>query len=340
MNLSHPFSQAPAFGETVPVASGVLWLRMPLPFALDHVNLWLIEDGEGWALVDTGIGDDRTRSLWEQVFAGPMGGRKLTRLIATHYHPDHMGLAAWLGQRFGVPLETPREEWLTGREIWLDVGEEAEERALRFYRAAGTSEDFAATVAKRVGHYRHVVAGVPSSFKALEEGQELRIGGRIWRVMTGRGHSPSMACLMCDELGLLISGDQILPTITPNVSILVMEPDDDPLARFLSSLKSFKALPADTLILPSHRLPFNGVHERIDTLLRHHEERLEAALNAAGSAGVAANDMLEVLFARKLDNHQIFFALGETLAHLNHLIGRGLMVRERDRAGVDRYRRL
>ncbi|MDY0240833.1 MAG: MBL fold metallo-hydrolase [Rhodospirillaceae bacterium] len=339
MTLSHPFDQAPAFGETVPVAPGVLWLRMPLPFALDHVNLWLIEDGEGWALVDTGIGDDRTRALWEQVFAGPMGGRKLTRLIATHYHPDHMGLAAWLGRRFGVPLETPREEWLTGRTIWLDVGEEAGERAARFYRAAGTSEDFAAEVAKRVHHYRNIVDGIPSSFKALEEGQDIKIGGRNWRVMIGRGHSPSMACLVCDELGLLISGDQILPTITPNVSILAIEPDDDPLARFLSSLESFKALPADTLVLPSHRTPFRGLHERIDALRHHHEERLEAALEAARDS-VAASDMLGVLFARKLDNHQIFFALGETLAHLNHLIGRGLMTRERGPDGVNRYRRL
>lgn len=336
MQPHFPFPRPPALGEAVQVAPGIRWLRMPLPFALDHINLWLIEDGEGWALIDTGIADDTTRALWTGAFDTALGGRPITRLIATHFHPDHMGLATWLQDRFGVALEASLAEWTTGRMLSLDGGEGARQSSLAFYRGAGAEESVLDTVRKRGNRYADIVAGIPASFKRILPGQDLILGGRPWRVVSGRGHSPDMVCLWCEELSLLISGDQILPSISPNISVWPAEPEGDPLALFLDSLAAFRELPGDLLVLPSHGLPFYGLHGRIDTLAHHHRLRLDETLAAAGRP-MSANDMLQVLFKRRLDSHQVFFALGESLAHMHYLAGTGAMVGETGPDGVRRF---
>src|SRR4051812_9432207 len=107
--LAYPLSDTlPAIGEVHQLAPGLGWLRMPLPFALDHINLWLLEDGaHGWAAVDCGVATDATREAWEQVFAGAMEGKPLLRVLASHCHPDHIGLSDWLCRRFGAPF------WMT-----------------------------------------------------------------------------------------------------------------------------------------------------------------------------------------------------------------------------------
>lgn len=336
--MQFPIPTAPADGRTLAVAPGILLLRMPLPFALDHVNLWLIEDDAGWVVVDTGFPDSRTKGLWEEVFSGPMGGRAPGRLVVTHLHPDHMGLATWLTRRFGLLMETTLGEWAHGRMLSLDSSQAFVDASLAFYHAAGFDAEQLAWVRERGNAYGKRVEDLPPSYRRIGEGDELLLGGRRWRVIVGEGHAVELACLWCEELQLLISGDQILPSISPNVSVWSTEPDGNPLRRFLDSLQRFRTLPADTVVLPSHGLPFRGLHERADELLHHHEERLEATLDACRQP-ITAKQLVPVLFKRQLDAHQLFFALGESLAHLHCLMGDGRVLREADANGVHRFRR-
>lgn len=336
--MEYPIPVPPPVGHTVPVAPGILWLRMPLPFALDHVNLWLIEDGAGWAVVDTGIPDTKTRALWGEVFQGPMARRPLSRLLVTHFHPDHMGLASWLERQFPVSMEATLNEWLYGRMLSLDASPAFTENALGFYRQAGFSDEQLALVAERGNAYGARIKHIPSRCRRIRDQDELILGGRSWRVIVGEGHAPELACLWCEELNILISSDQILPTISPNVSVWPSEPEADELGLFLKSLRRFHALPENCLVLPSHGRPFFGLHERLDQLAGHHDERLADVLQACRQP-VTAHDLLTVMFSRSLDSHQLFFALGEALAHLHHLMARGEVVREIDEKGVYRYRR-
>lgn len=337
--MDYPFADPPPFGQTLAPAPGLLWLRMPLPFALNHINLWLIEDGPAWALVDTGVPDQKSRTLWREVLAGPMAGRPLSRLIVTHFHPDHMGLAAWFLRQFPVAMEATQAEWLYGRMLSLDTGEAFAAASLEFYRGAGFGEALLGLVADRGNAYGSRVKYIPTTCRRLREGDILRLGAHQWRVIVGEGHAPEMACLWCEEQNLLISGDQILPSISPNISVWPSEPDADPLRLFLSSLEKFRRLPADCLVLPSHGRPFFGLHERIDALVRHHEDRLSETLEACRQP-ITAYDLLASMFPRELDNHQLFFAIGESLAHLHYLWRSGQLVRETDAAGVHRFRRV
>ncbi len=337
--MEFPISTAPAIGGAAVVAPGILWLRMPLPYALDHVNLWLIDDQAGWVLVDTGYPDRQNRELWEAAFDGPMGRRRPSRLIVTHFHPDHMGLAGWLVERFGLTLETTLAEWAHGRMVSLDHGQAFVDASLAFYKAAGFDQGLLELAAKRGNAYAARVKDIPPVYRRIREGDELLLGGRKWKVVVGEGHAVELACLWCEELKVMISGDQILPSISPNVSVWPTEPDGDPLRRFISSLERFRALPDDILVLPSHGLPFRGLHERIGQLEGHHAERLEETLEACRTP-ITATELIAVLFRRKLDTHQLFFALGESLAHLHYLLGQGKVARDIDGNGVQRFRRL
>ncbi len=335
----YPFAAPPAFGQGCLVAPGLTWLRMPLPFALDHVNLWLLEDGEGWALVDTGVPDRATRALWEGLFGGLMAGRPLTRLLVTHFHPDHMGLADWLGRRFAVPMEAPLAEWLYGRMLSLDASPDFVEISLAFYRDAGFPPDLLELVARRGNAYGARIRHIPPACRALRDGEALRFGGRAWRVLLAEGHSPAMACFYCPDDNLLISGDQVLPAISPNVSLWPNQPDADPLGLFLDSFAAFRALPDDVLVLPSHGRPFRGLKPRLDELERHHHDRLEAVRQACATPK-SAYDLLPLLFARALDDHQLFFAIGESLAHLRFLERRGQLTAGPGDGGARLYRAL
>lgn len=317
--LAYPFPAIPAPATATEVAPGIHWVRMPLPFKLDHINLWLIEDEGAWTLVDTGLGNDATKALWEQLFAGVMDGRPLRRVVATHFHPDHLGLAGWFGERFGCDVWITLGEWLYGRMLCLEKTDAFAEANVAFYRRAGFDESFLASVRERGNVYGTRVTPVPVTFRRISDGEELRIGGRTWRVIVGTGHAPEHACLYSEEDRLLISGDQILPKISPNVSVYPSEPHADPLSAFLGSFARFMDLPADTLVLPSHGLPFRGLQQRIEDLLLHHDDRL-AETEAACAQPTTAVELVKVLFRRELDAHQMFFAVGETLAHLHHLI--------------------
>jgi glyoxylase-like metal-dependent hydrolase (beta-lactamase superfamily II) len=327
--------ERPPSGGAVEVAPGVLWVRMPLPFALDHVNLWLLEDGDGFTLVDTGQDDRTTRAAWEALAPGLLGGRPIRRVIATHHHPDHVGLSAWMQERWGAELWTTRTEWLQARAFSLRRLPETRVAFRAYYRRAGLPREELARVVECCRSYPATVS-VPPSFRRLRDGEELLVGGVRWRVVVGGGHASEHACLHAPERRLFLSGDQVLPHITPNVSIWPAEPEEDPLGEFLRTLEVLRAVPADTLVLPSHGRPFVGLPARCDALARHHRARLDAVL-AACDRPRTAYEVMSVLFERALDPHQTTFAIGESLAHLNRLVALGHLRRERRPRCPDRW---
>jgi glyoxylase-like metal-dependent hydrolase (beta-lactamase superfamily II) len=338
MTLTYPFVAPPETGTLVEVAPGIHWFRMPLPFALDHINLWVLDDGDGWTLVDTGVANDDTRAVWEALLAGPLAGRPVTRLVCTHFHPDHMGLAGWLAERFGILMTASQGEWLYGRMLWLDESDEYRVLQREFYRRAGWDAEQLEALWGRGNTYRPRVGPIPPTYHRIQDCDVLTIGGRRWTVMIGQGHAPEHVSLWCEEANVLIAGDQVLPRISPIIGVWPQEPDGDPLGLFLASLPRFAALPADTLVLPSHGLPFQGLRERVADLIHHHDERLARTL-AACSEPVTALEVLRVLFRRPLDAWQIGFATGETLAHLNHLVTRGALARWSNDVCVSIYQR-
>jgi glyoxylase-like metal-dependent hydrolase (beta-lactamase superfamily II) len=323
-------------GEPCPIVPGLHGVRFALPFALDHVNVWLVEEDDGWTVIDSGLADDRTRARWRELRHGLLAGGSLARIVVTHYHPDHMGLAGWLCAETGAQLWTSRTEWLTARllaqdgsEAWVAVGRE-------FDRRAGLDDQLIEERAARGNLYRRRVVPPPPSFRRVRHGDRLRLNGAEWQVIVGRGHAPEMLCLFSPERNVLIAGDQVLPKISPNISVWPSEPEADPLAEFLESLASFKELPEDCLVLPSHGLPFRGLHARIDRLILHHEERLAATLEAC-AVPTTATELIPKLFDRALDVHQLQFALGESLAHLNYLVEQGRLERALEADGRLRY---
>ena len=336
-SLSFPHGAPPAPGTTIEVAPGVRWLRMPLPFALDHINLWMLEDGGGWSIVDSGFGrGEETKELWQRVFASTLAGRPVKRVIVTHFHPDHIGLAGWLCERFGVELWITQAEWLTGQLVRHGWSSGDVERRVELYRQNGLAAETCQALRGRGNLYAQNVSPIPLSYRRIKAGDEIAIDGRAWRVIIGEGHAPEHACLYCRELGVLIAGDQILPKITPNVSVFPDQPEGNPLKLFLDSLDSFRPLPSDTLVLPSHGLPFRGLQLRLEQFVRHHEVRLERSAAACTEPRTAA-EIIPVLFRRELDLHQITFAIGEALAHLHFLQGRGQVRRESDAQGIYRF---
>lgn len=334
--LVYPFADlAPmAAGEVREVAPGVMWLRLPLPFALDHINVWALEDGEGWTVVDTGLNGSKSIAAWEAALTGPLGGKPVTRVIVTHMHPDHVGLAGWFVRRFGCPLLMTRLEYMTCRVLAADTGRSAPEEGVAFYRAAGWTEAQLEHYRTRFGGFGRGLQALPDSFRRISDGDRIEIGGDDWRVIVGNGHSPEHACLLRESDGVMIAGDQVLPRISSNVSVWPTEPEADPLGDWLDSLdKLEREVPADTLILPAHGEPFRGVHDRLHALARGHARGLDRL-----SRGLAeprrAVDVFGALFARPVGDDMIGMATGEALAHLNHLQRRGLAIAERDAAGV------
>ncbi len=343
----YPWGDAlPAPGALMTLRPGLHWLRMPLPFALNHINLWALDDdmdGPGWTLVDAGIGTDALRAHWETLWQGPLAGRPLQRMLVTHMHPDHVGNAQWLISRFGAPRPATR--------LWMSLGDHfgavvarqsttgyGGPRAAEFFRSHGLSRpDDLAQISGRIDYYARLVPELPASYHRLMDGMTVRIGQRSWRCIAGYGHSPEHMALMCDADRILIAGDMLLPRISTNVSVVDLEPEADALGLFLNSIEHVLDLPEDTLALPSHGLPFTGIHDRVRALHAHHQERLQEVLDACRAAPHTAADLLPVLFRRPLDVHQTTFAMGESVAHLNHLWLRGQLRRDQDDDGVWRF---
>jgi glyoxylase-like metal-dependent hydrolase (beta-lactamase superfamily II) len=333
-----------AFGDTLPapgsaheVAPGVFWLRMGLPFALDHINLWLLRDGAGWTVIDCGIASDATRSLWEQVFATALDGLPITRVIATHCHPDHVGLSGWLCDRWNTPLWMTTGEYGFARMMSASLpGVDGTAALPHFQRHGLTDGALLEQLQGRRNYYPSLVPAVPAAYRRLQDEQVFRIGAHEWRVITGFGHAPEHASLYCEELRVLISGDMVLPRISTNVSVFAVEPEANPVQLYLDSLAKYAGLPDDTLVLPSHGKPFRGLHTRIGQLVEHHRERLLEVVTACATPQSAA-DIVPVMFRRALDAHQLTFALGEALAHLHKLWFDGVLTRTMGEDGIFRF---
>jgi len=341
--LSYPFGDAlPAPGTLREVAPGVRWLRMPLPFALDHINLWLLRDEldgrPGWTAIDCGVATDASRAHWETVIATGLEGLPILRVLCTHTHPDHVGLARMLTDRFGCALWMTVGEYAMGRILSVRMPGADPDSALRHYRRHGLAGPTLEALADRARtHFPDLVPSMPLSFRRIADGERLRIGGRDWTVIVGTGHSPEHAALHCAADALLVAGDMVLPRISTNVSVFDLEPEADPLAWYLRSLSRFEPCAADTLVLPSHGRPFRGLHERIAQLRAHHDERLAVVLEACRARPMHAAGMVPVLFGREFDAHQTMFALGESLAHLHALWHAGTLRREEGADGVLRF---
>jgi glyoxylase-like metal-dependent hydrolase (beta-lactamase superfamily II) len=338
--LDYPFGErVPAPAERQAIVPGLDWVRMPLPFALDHINLWVLADAregrDGWSVVDCGAATDATRSAWRDLMSELPGPPQ--RVFATHCHPDHVGMSAWLCQ-----------DSETG--FWMSAGEYAFARAMsaglpgvdgssavpHFQRHGLTDPELARRLGERRDYYPSLVPAVPHSYHRLQDGQQVRIGAHHWRVIAGFGHSPEHVALYCEALNVLISGDMVLPRISTNVSVFAIEPEGNPLQLYLDSLRRFEALPADTLVLPSHGRPFRGLHTRVQQLREHHARRLADVVAACAEPQSAVN-IVPVLFPRSLDTHQLSFALGEALAHLHKLWHDGILRRVTGADGVLRF---
>jgi glyoxylase-like metal-dependent hydrolase (beta-lactamase superfamily II) len=342
--LSYPFGDTlPEIGRTLEVAPGVRWLRTKLPFALDHINLWLLRDRddegrEGWAIVDCGIANDATRAAWEQVFANELQGLPVLRVIVTHMHPDHIGLAHWLTERWGCRLWISATDWNAARMASQTTTGFGGAGAAAFMASHGLTDPAAVEKIKaRSNYYASMVPQVPPAFRRLLQGDVLHVGGVAWQCIAGYGHAPEHISLHCESLGVMISGDMVLPRISTNVSVIDIEPEANPLPLYLDSIARLRTLPEDTLVLPSHGRPFRGLHERIAQLTQHHDERFADAMAACAQAPQTAASLLPVLFKRPLDLHQTTFAMGESIAHLHALWMDGRLRRRRDPDGVFRF---
>jgi glyoxylase-like metal-dependent hydrolase (beta-lactamase superfamily II) len=336
-NLEFPYETPPAFGTSREVAPGVRWLRMPLASSLAAVNAWAIEDGDGWAIVDTGMGTPETIETWTRSLAEALDGRPVTRVFVTHMHPDHVGAAGWLTRTYGCELWMTRLEFLMCRSMGVDWTAESGDDRWGLYRAAGWTDQRLEQFRGRASSFGRAMQPLPIGFRRLSDGQMLRIGGRDWRVVVGSGHSPEHACLVCEELGVFISGDQVLPEITSNVSVTPLEPLADPLDDWLRSLARIRSIvPDNLLVLPAHKLPFYRLHNRIDGLLGHHDGAL-ARLRRQLERPRRAIDVFEALFNRRITEATMMMATGESLAHLNYLVGRGEARAQRDADGVVWY---
>ncbi len=318
--LSFPFPDLPAIGSTIAVAEGVAWLRMPLPFALDHINLWLLNDdagdGKNFTAVDTGFGSSETMAAWDKILSGKI----LNRSIVTHGHPDHLGLAGWLEEKYSAQMWMTQGDYTVAHLINAQVGGYAVPAMLEFFARHGLDSARLAALDKRGNAYKKGVPEIPQSYRRLFDGQIIRVGENDWRVMMGFGHAAEHASLYCESLGVLIAGDMLLPRISTNVGVNPTNPDDDPLQWFLDAIVAYRALPNDTLVLPSHGKPFRGIGARVTQLHDHHAERCSRLIAACATPKHAA-ELIPILFDRDIaDAHQVMFAMGEAIAHLNHLM--------------------
>jgi glyoxylase-like metal-dependent hydrolase (beta-lactamase superfamily II) len=326
-SLTYPFPTPPAPGEVIEVAPGILWVRMPLPFRLNHVNIYLIEDGDGWAVLDAGIGNDTTRAIWEALVTGPLAGRRLTRAIISHYHPDHIGLAGWLAQRFELPLLMSQTSYLGCLNISLSPGALDARPYRDFYSRNGLDAKTTDIVATQGHGYLKMVTPLPPTFSRVVAGDTLRIGGRAFAALSGDGHAPEQIMLHNAAEKLFLAADQVIAKISPNVSVWAVDPSGDPLGLYLRSLKSLRRhLPEDTLVLSGHQLPFYGAHTRIDELIAHHEIRCAAIEDSCRTTPRSVADLVPVIFHHPLDPHQMSFAFSEVFAHVNYMIGEGRLV--------------
>lgn len=338
--IRHPLESPPEAGQAIEIAQGILWLRLPLPMALDHVNVFALADADGWTLVDTGMNSKKTKAIWEAALAGPLAGKPVARVLLTHHHPDHVGLVGWFQDR-GAELLTTRTAWLYARMLTLDVQDRPSPEALQFYTRAGTPPEMQARrAAERPFNFADVVAPMPLGFTRIEEGQSLTLAGRRWRVRLGQGHAPDHITLWSEDDALVIGGDQLLPGISPNIGVYPTEPEADPLSDWLTATESFKPHARDDhLVLPGHKLPFTGLPARLHQMAENHHSALERLLEHLRQPQTAAGSF-PALYKRPIGEGEFGLALVEAVAHLNCLLQRGQVSRSLGTDGVWQWQAL
>lgn len=338
--IHHPFDATPAPGDAVEVAPGILWLRLPLPMALNHVNAYALADDDGWTLVDPGLNSAKTRDLWAALLAGPLRDRPVARVLVTHHHPDHVGLAGWFQAR-GAELLMPRTGWLYARMLTLDEQARPTPEQVAFWRTAGMPPDMiAARETERPFNFADVVAPLPVGFTRIAEGDVLRLAGRRWRVRMGNGHAPEHATLWSEDDALIIGGDQLLPGISANIGVYATEPEADPLAEWLAACRRFQPLArADHLVLPGHKTPYTGLPARLQAMIDDHEMALAALTDRLVQGPMTACDAFPALYRRAIGVGEYGLALVEAVAHLNHLRGQGIAAALRGPDGVRLWHR-
>lgn len=337
--IQYEFDSRPVNGETLPVVEDLVWLRMPLPFSLGHINLWLLRDTSAWVIVDTGVDTEKSRRVWRDTFCSAMGGDPASHVVATHLHPDHVGCAGWLVNHFDVDFWMTRDEYMLCRILVADTGRRAPEAGIRFYAGAGFSAEQIATYKKSFGMFGKFVHPLPEAYKRMSDGDSLTFGGSRWDVIVGSGHSPEHACLYDKDRNILIAGDQLLPTISSNVSVWPTEPLANPLKDWFASLEKLKGrLPADALVLPAHGKPFRGAHYRLQQLAKEHLDRLDSLLEICREP-MRVVDVFPSLYRTTINDGNRIMATGEAISHLNYLCDGGDMIAETDSDHVTWYRR-
>ena len=337
--LHAPYPEPPPPGQIIEVAPGVQWFRLPLPYRLDHVNIYLIEDADGWTVLDTGLGTDACRNAWQLLLNGPLHGQRLSSMLVTHFHPDHVGLAGWLSEQFGLPLTMPRPEYLYSLALQYAPGDFANAMHRPFYQRHGLSPQITELVLSRGHEYLKRTSGVPTTYHRIKHGDSFGGASRRFQVITGGGHSLEQAMLYRPDEKLFFAADQVIARISPNVSVHAMEPDLDALGIFLGSLAGLRGMVADdVLVLPGHGLPFYGLHQRIDELIEHHAQRCDIIAAAIQQQPLSVAELVPHVFHRALDEHQTGFAFGEVLAHVNHMLGQRRLSLDIATDGVERYR--
>lgn len=336
--LSYPFDNRPNPGELIEVGPGIFWVRMPLPISLNHINLWMLEEQDGWTLVDTGMATEDTKALWEEIFSTHLNSKPVKQVIVTHMHFDHLGLAGWLVEKWGATLCMSRTEYLSSRVIINEIKSDPPEATVAFFRAAGVEESILDEFKVRFNNRSDFVSPLPSHYKRLTDNQVLQIGSLQWTVIIVEGHSPEHICLHCKSLNIMIAGDQILPRISPNISVRPDEPRANPLQNFLRSCESLKnRLNKDVLILPSHGDPFYGVHLRLQDMINEHKKGLQDLLEFCSQPRSVA-EVFPILFKSKINIGNMVIAVGEAVANLNYLVSSKELVVNIGSDGIARYK--
>ncbi len=336
--LRYPWDAPPEQGQAIEVADGVLWMRLPLPMKLDHVNIYALDEGDAWTIIDTGFDTGMTRRIWAELLAGPLGGRPVRRVVVTHHHPDHVGLAGWFQSDHGAELVTTRTAWLFSRMLLLDDQDRPPPETIEFWRGAGMDPDILAQRAsEKPFNYADIVAPMPLGFTRVKQGDAIEMGGRLWDVHIGNGHAPEHATFWSRDDNLVIAGDQILCSISPNIGVYATEPDADPLEGWLEACERFLSLArTDHLVLGGHKLPFTGLPFRLHQLIDNHHgalHRLMAFLQEPHPASAC----FATLFKRRIGSGEYGLALVEAVAHVNHLYKAGQVSRRRGPDGAWLY---
>ena len=332
--LRYPFEVVPEEGTVTEIAPGVLWARLPLPMALDHVNVYILDDGDGWTVFDTGLDTRRTRGIWAKLLSGPLRGKRVRRVIASHHHPDHIGLAGWF-QADGAELWASRTAWLFARMLVLDEQDRPAPETAEFWRKSGMDpEILERRLQERPFNFCDRVTPLPLGFRQLREGHVFRAAGRDWDIRLGQGHAPDQVTLWSRDCNLVLGADQLLPSISPNLGVYATEPEADPVADWLQSCEAFQKIAReDHLVLPGHKLPFTGLPLRLSQKIENHHGALRR-LHAHLAMPRKASDCFAPLFKRQISEDVYGLALVEAVAHLNHLVATGRVRRYAGEDGV------